>query len=170
MLEVYERLGTQSRADIDDVVVLTSDQRERGRLKLTSVTGQEVRVFLDRGKTLLVGELLKATNGQHVLVQGALEDVCMAHCRDWQTFARACYHLGNRHVKVQVGELWLRMKPDHVLEDMLLGLGLETQHQQAVFIAENGAYTGGGHAHLHAHVHSHTHSNNDPHHHPHSHS
>ncbi len=60
---------------------------------------------------------------------------------------RACYHLGNRHVKLQVGERWLRMQPDHVLEEMLELLGLTLTHQETVFVPESGAYSNGGHHH-----------------------
>jgi urease accessory protein len=64
-------------------------------------------------------------------------------------FARACYHLGNRHVKVQVGERWLRISPDHVLEQMLGQLGLRLEPEEAVFVPESGAYAGGSHGHHH---------------------
>lgn len=152
-LDVYERLGTRSTAPIDDVVILDADQRDKGRLKLVSVTGREVRVFLDRGKTLAIGELLRATNGEHVLVQGAMEDLLVAQCNDWRTFARACYHLGNRHVRIQVGELWIRLKPDHVLADMLEGLGMQLLTTKAVFEPEAGAYHGHAHSHSSGHAH-----------------
>jgi len=57
-------------------------------------------------------------------------------------FSRACYHLGNRHVKVEIGERWLRMLPDHVLENMLKLQGLTLQREIAVFQPEAGAYSG----------------------------
>ena len=147
MLEVFQRLGSHCHAEIDEVVVLDHEQRQRGRLKLRSENGVEVRVFLERGQPLLVGEYLKTTCGKHVQVQGASESVAHASCADWHTFARACYHLGNRHTKMQVGERWLRIKPDHVLEEMLVQLGLVVSHEEAVFIPESGAYSHGHHHH-----------------------
>lgn len=147
MLEVYERLGTHCHATVDSVVVLDHEQRDRGRLRLTSECGEEVRVFLDRGKPLLVGEFLKSTCGRHIKVEGATEAVAHASCDDWHTFARACYHLGNRHTKMEVGERWLRIKPDHVLEEMLVQLGLMVTHDEAVFVPESGAYSHGHHHH-----------------------
>ena len=147
MLEVYERLGTHCHEQVDSVVVLNHEQRDRGRLRLTSDNGEEVRVFLDRGKPLLVGEYLKTTCGRYVKVEGAEENVAHASCDDWHTFARACYHLGNRHTKMEVGELWLRIKPDHVLEEMLVQLGLVVSHEEAVFVPESGAYSNGHHHH-----------------------
>lgn len=150
MLEIYERLGTQCDAAVDAVVVLDHEQRDRGRLLLTSEGGEEVRVFLERGKPLQVGEYLKSQCGRHVKVEGAKETVAFASCDDWLTFSRACYHLGNRHTKMQVGVRWLRIKPDHVLEEMLAQLGLVISHEQSVFVPEPGAYSN-GHAHHASH-------------------
>ncbi|MBR9829979.1 MAG: urease accessory protein UreE [Oceanospirillales bacterium] len=149
MFEVHERLGTHCHAPVAAKVVLTHDQRDRGRLKLISDTGEEVRVFLERGKPLLVGEYLKAVCGRHLQVEGAKEPVLEARCDDWNTFARACYHLGNRHVRIEVGDRLLRIKPDHVLEEMLNLLGLETGQHEAVFMPESGAYAHGQHHHDH---------------------
>lgn len=147
MLEIYQRLGTEKPAVIDARVVLDHLQRDRGRLRAQSDKGQEVRIFLERGKPLQVGEILRSACGRHVLVEGALETVTTAHCDDWQRFSRACYHLGNRHVKVQMGERWLRIKPDHVLEEMLEGLGLRLSREESIFVPESGAYRHGHHHH-----------------------
>jgi len=149
MLEIYERLGTQANHPADTRVVLTHEQRDRGRLRVFSPDGEEVRIFLTRGSPLLVGETLRAQCGRYVLVEGAIEPVAAASCDDWTTFARACYHLGNRHVKVQVGERVLRILPDHVLEAMLQQLGLSVEHGKHVFVPESGAYSHGGHGHGH---------------------
>lgn len=147
MLEVYERLGDHCHGVVYTTVVLSQEQRDRGRLKLTGENGEEIRLFLERGKPLLVGEYLKSSCGKLIKVEGAVEPVTHAQCDDWHTFARACYHLGNRHVKLQVGERWLRMQPDHVLEEMLELLGLTLSHQEAIFVPESGAYSHGGHHH-----------------------
>lgn len=147
MLEVNERLGMHCHDEIAATVVLTHEQRDRGRLKLESKTGEEVRVFLERGKPLLVGEYLKTSCGKVVQIEGAVEEVAHASCEDWHTFARACYHLGNRHTKIEVGHRWLRIKPDHVLEDMLHQIGLIVSHEKAVFNPESGAYAHGHHHH-----------------------
>lgn len=150
MLEIYERLGTQGNYPADTRVILTHEQRDRGRLRVFSPEGEEIRIFLTRGSPLLVGETLRAQCGRYVLVEGAIEPVAAASCEDWPTFARACYHLGNRHVKVQVGERVLRILPDHVLEEMLQQLGLVIEHAMHVFVPESGAYShGSGHGHGH---------------------
>jgi len=147
MLEVHERMGMHCHDEVNATVVLTHEQRERGRLKLESKTGEEVRVFLERGKPLLVGEFLRTSCGQVVQVEGAVETVALASCEDWHTFSRACYHLGNRHTKIEVGERWLCIKPDHVLEDMLHQIGLTVTHEETVFKPESGAYAHGHHHH-----------------------
>lgn len=147
MLEVHERIGMHCHDPVSAVVVLTHEQRERGRLKLVSKEGEEVRVFLPRGQPLQVNEYLKTTCGKVVQIEGAVESVALASAEDWHTFARACYHLGNRHTKIEIGRRWLRIKPDHVLEDMLHRLGLIVTHEEAVFNTENGAYAHGHHHH-----------------------
>jgi len=160
MYEVYERLDHGHH--IAAGLVLDQDIRVKGRFKVMSEKGVEVRVFLERGKTLQIGEVLKTECGKEIEIQGAEEDVSRAQCDDWLTFSKACYHLGNRHVKVQVGDAthsavekpWLRIKPDYVLEEMLVLLGLTITPERAVFIPEDGAYAGGGsHSHSHGHAH-----------------
>jgi len=146
-LEIYQRLEHSYSYQIDDHIVLDHDVREKGRFKVESISGQEIRVFLERGKTLLVGECLKTECGKIIEVRGAEEEVIEATCDDWEMFSKACYHLGNRHVKIQMGERWLRMKSDYVLEEMLELLGLSVTKKRAVFIPESGAYAGGHHHH-----------------------
>lgn len=143
MLEIYERLGTHCHEPADTTVTLSHEQRDRGRLRLTCAAGEEVRVFLERGRPLQIGEYLRSSCGRLVQVTGAEEAVAEASCEDWHTFARACYHLGNRHTRIEVGERRLRIKPDHVLEQMLIQLGLFVSHKNAVFAPESGAYSHG---------------------------
>ena len=141
-VEVYERLN-HTHTPVDDYLILDHDIREKGRFKTISKKGTEVRVFLERGKTLGIGEYLKTECGKVIEVTGAEEDVTKASCADWEVFSKACYHLGNRHVKIQVGERWLRIKPDYVLEEMLNLLGLSVESETAVFLPESGAYSKG---------------------------
>ena len=147
MLEVQQRLGLHIKQTPDATLVLNHEQRERGRMLLTSTDNEEVRLFLTRGQPLLVGEYLQSSCKKLIQIQGAKESVAVGQCSDWQSFARACYHLGNRHVKVQVESLTLIIKPDHVLEEMLILQGLEISHQECVFIPESGAYQQTQHAH-----------------------
>jgi urease accessory protein len=149
--EVYQRLDHAHSTD--DTIVLEHETRVKGRFKIISEKGVEVRVFLERGKTLKVGEALKTECGKIITIVGAEEAVIEAYGEDWEAFSKACYHLGNRHVKIQVGERWLRMKSDYVLEDMLVLLGLHVSNTVAVFIPEEGAYAGSGHSHGGGHHH-----------------
>lgn len=168
MIEVYERhvaftpveqaetsvLSPMEARPSIRKLLLTHQQRSRGRLRLPQPDGVEVRLLLDRGEPLQLGEYLRGTAGELLLVTGAVEEVATALCEDWLAFSKACYHLGNRHVKIQIGERWLRIARDHVLEEMLLGLGLAVKHELAVFDPEGGAYAP-GHGHSHGHEHSH---------------
>lgn len=149
MVDIYKRVGQQADASPDMKVILTHSQRERGRMRVFSTDGHELCLFLKRGAPLEVGEYLRSECGRHILVEGAVEEVTVARCDDWATFVRACYHLGNRHVKVQIGDRCLRILPDHVLEDMLLQLGMKVEASMQVFIPESGAYSGGSHHHHH---------------------
>lgn len=146
MLEIYERLDIGGSGAADVRLVLDHEQRDKGRLRAMSAEGDEVRLFLERGKPLQIGEYLRSQCGRTVIVEGAVEPVVTALCDDWYLFSRACYHLGNRHVKMQIGARWLRIAPDHVLEELLQLLGLEVRRDRAVFIPESGAY---GHGHHH---------------------
>ena len=149
MLEVYELLANLEPGSDAEVLALDHLQREKGRFKTFLADGTEVRVFLERGNVLHLGQGLRSACGRRLVVAGATESVVLARTDDWSVFAGACYHLGNRHVRLQIGERWLRMTPDHVLEEMLVKLGLEVVHQEAVFEPESGAYSGAGHAHHH---------------------
>lgn len=142
MLEVFERLGIYNDISVDAWIMLSHGQRDKGRLKTQTSTGDEVHIFLDRGVPLMIGEVLRTSCGKHLGIEGAPETVVVASCDDWETFSRACYHLGNRHVKVEIGERWLRMLPDHVLEHMLKLQGLSLRHEIVVFQPEAGAYSG----------------------------
>ena len=145
-MDVYERLPAGSQS-ADDRVILSYEVRQKGRFKATTVEGKELRVFLDRGQNLVPGELLKTDCGKVVEIEAAQEPVMTATCDDWHTFARACYHLGNRHVKIEVGQKTLKIVPDYVLQEMLEQLGLTVTTVDDEFVPESGAYSKGHHHH-----------------------
>lgn len=160
MFDIHRRLNRPRTADIVDEIYLDHLQREKSRLRTQTLHGHEARIILDRGKPLRPGDILLSRCGQQLRVQGAKEPVITASCGDWAQFSRACYHLGNRHVRIQMGERWLRITPDHVLEALLRSFGLNICHENAVFNPEPGAYdnTGGErHTHTQGHHHSHEH-------------
>ena len=129
-------------------LVLPYDLRMRSRLRTQLASGEEVVLKTERGAVLRGGECLKAEDGRVVRVVAAPEKVLHVVCADAFELARAAYHLGNRHVAVEVGEGYLRIATDHVLGDMLRGLGAQIEERVAPFEPESGAYAG-GHEHYH---------------------
>ncbi|WP_298625392.1 urease accessory protein UreE [uncultured Zoogloea sp.] len=126
-------------------LTLNFDARTKSRLRTQLADGDEVGLFLPRGTILRGGDRLLAADGRIVEVVAAPEDLIEARCADAFALARAAYHLGNRHVAVQVGASWLRIQADHVLETMLTGLGAEVASLTAPFEPEAGAYAHGHH-------------------------
>lgn len=86
-----------------------------------------------------------------IQVKAALETVSTIYCKDMLQLARTCYHLGNRHVSLQITTDFIRYQHDHVLDDMVKGLGLEVHIEQAPFQPEAGAYHTAQHNHSHPH-------------------
>jgi urease accessory protein len=132
-------------------LVLPFNERSKSRLRATLDSGEEVGLFLERGSVLRDGDLLRAEDGRVIRVEAAPETVSTVRTDDGLLLARACYHLGNRHVALQIGAGWLRYCHDHVLDDMLRGFGLEVRVEQAAFEPEGGAYVASSHAHPHTH-------------------
>ena len=127
-------------------LVLPFDLRIRSRLRTRLASGEEAVLKTERGAILRGGECLKGEDGRVVRIVAAPEKVMHVNCPDQFELTRAAYHLGNRHVPVQIGDGFLRIAADHVLGDMLLGLGAKVQELDAPFEPESGAY-GGGHGH-----------------------
>ena len=130
-------------------VQLPYDQRKKSRFKAVANCGAEVGMILPRGHILRHGTLLKNETGEVAIVLAALEKVSTARTADPVQLAKAAYHLGNRHVPLQVGEGWVRYQHDHVLDDMVKGLGLQVEVEEQTFEPEDGAYSHGGHHHHH---------------------
>jgi len=161
MLEIKRRTVLPPGASLADHVALDHLQREKGRLKVSSRNGLELRIFLERGKPLQSGEVLQASSGEYIAVAFSEEPVMTAYASDWQAFSKACYHFGNRHTRLQIGERWLRFVPDPVLAELAARLGLRVEQHDAVFDPEPGAYSGhAGHSHHGEHSH-HEHSHKE---------
>jgi urease accessory protein len=133
-------------------LTLPFDLRQRSRQRARLDDGEEVGIVLAHGTRLCHGDVLRSREGACVLVRAAIEHVSCARSDDAVRFARACYHLGNRHVPVQVGAGWLRYKNDHVLDDMVRGLGLTVASELAPFEPDGGAYAGHTHGASNPHV------------------
>lgn len=144
MLMLIERC--EPVADPYGELVLPFDLRIRSRLRTRLASGEEAVLRTERGAILRGGECLKSDDGRVVRVSAAPEKVMHVTCADQFELTRAAYHLGNRHVPVEIGDGYLRIAADHVLRDMLLGLDAKVQELEAPFEPESGAY-GGGHGH-----------------------
>ncbi|HEX5125952.1 MAG TPA: urease accessory protein UreE [Rhodocyclaceae bacterium] len=141
---LIEHLYTGS-APASERLVLDFDARTKSRLRTQLESGEEVGLFLPRGTILRGGDKLQGNDARIVEIVSAPEELIEAHCTNPLDLTRAAYHLGNRHVAVQVGEQWLRIQADHVLETMLVGLNAEVRKLSAPFEPEAGAYAPGHH-------------------------
>ena len=141
-------------------VTLDWDTRQKSRFAARDSLGRELAVFLARGQVVRGGDLLVAEDGSLLRVVAADQPVLVVTAPDRPGAAseltRAAYHLGNRHVPVEVRPDHLKIEPDHVLADMLRQMHLLVTPADAPFEPEGGAY--GSHAHSHAHEHHDTHA------------
>ncbi|WP_137895327.1 urease accessory protein UreE [Ramlibacter sp. 2FC] len=152
-------------------VELDWDVRQKSRFSATDSTGRELGVFLPRGSVVRGGDVLVAEDGSLVRVLAAAQPVllitpCAEHGSPFD-LTRAAYHLGNRHVAIELQPDHLKIEPDHVLADMLRAMHLTVQETRAAFEPEGGAYGGHGghgHGHDHGHDHGHSHDHGDHHH------
>lgn len=144
MIEIRSRFPVRPNAAYDLKVAarlaLPFEQRQKSRQRATLDNGEEVALQLPRGEVLRGGDLLVASDGRVVEVVAQPEILMHVACDSTHELVRAAYHLGNRHVPVQVGEGWLRLASDHVLEEMLTGLGARLTSLLAPFEPEAGAY------------------------------
>lgn len=141
-------------------VTLDWDLRQKSRFETTDSLGRSVGVFLPRGTVVRGGDVLIAEDGSLIRVEAAPQSVlritaCTAHGSPFD-LTRAAYHLGNRHVPIELRPDYLQIEPDHVLADMLRAMHLIVNPVDAPFEPESGAYSShGAHAHAHAHDDSH---------------
>ena len=148
-------------------VELDWDVRQKSRFDATDSAGRQIGVFLPRGTVVRGGDVLVAEDGSLVKVIAAPQAVLkITHCSEHGSpydLIRAAYHLGNRHVPIELKPDHLKIEPDHVLADMLRAMHLIVNAVDEAFEPENGAYASGGHAHTgHDHGHTHQHHEHDP--------
>ncbi len=146
MIELRNKLGPGHPGPVDGQLRLPFELRQKTWMRAQLISGEEVALLLPRGEVLRGGERLLASDGRVIEVLAEDEDVIHATCESAEALTRAAYHLGNRHVAVQVGVGFLRIAADHVLEEMLRRLGAQLAPVRAPFEPEAGAY-GGGHSH-----------------------
>jgi urease accessory protein len=141
-------------------VELDWDVRQKSRFDCTDSAGRQLGVFLPRGTTVRGGDVLVAEDGSLVRVVAAPQTVlrithCSAHGTPYDLI-RAAYHLGNRHVQIELKPDHLKIEPDHVLADMLRAMHLIVNTVTEPFEPEAGAYAQGGHARTGSHDHAHS--------------
>ena len=145
LLKIYERVKSSDTEGAS--LTLPFETRQKYRFQASLDNGAKVGVMLPREGVLRGGDCLRTEDGQLVRVRAADEEVSVVEHQNPFQLMRACYHLGNRHVALQIGDGWIRYQRDHVLDDMLRGLGLEVNIEQAPFEPEPGAYGGSADGH-----------------------
>lgn len=152
-------------------IELDWDVRQKSRFDVTDSQGRTLGVFLPRGTAVRGGDVLVAEDGSLVRVIAAPQPVLViTHCTAHGTpfdLTRAAYHLGNRHVPIELKPDHLKIEPDHVLGAMLRSMHLIVREADEAFEPEGGAYgahaAGGGHGHDHDHGHGHSHDHGHSH-------
>lgn len=177
------------------ILTLPYDARCKSRLAAQLDDGEDVALLMPRGTVLAEGDILVADDGGLVRVVAANETLMRVTAVNAAQLMRAAYHLGNRHTPVELGDGYLQLEIDTVLQQMLQGIGMEVTHIEAPFQPEPGAYGGGhrhghdetfsedyalaqkvysehdhGHSHDHSHEHGHDHGHDHAHHHENAHS
>ena len=150
MRKAIERLehGTWLASDAIGTVTLAFDDRHRRRIRLIDDAGEPFLLDLAEAEHLHDGDGLRLGEGGIIQVQSAIEAVLDIECMDATHTARIAWHIGNRHIPLQVlANGNLRIRADHVLAEMLRGLGARVAELKAAFSPEPGAYasTGNGH-------------------------
>ena len=135
---------------------LPFERRQKARQRARLDNGEEVGLQLPRGITLRGGDVVRSAEGAgDVLIEAAAEPVSTVHAQEASALARVAYHLGNRHVWLEVGDSWVRYLADPVLDDMVRQMGYQVVGESAPFEPETGAYHGLPHEGETGHTHAH---------------
>ena len=141
-------------------VTLDWDTRQKSRFDSVDSQGRHIGIFVPRGNVVRGGDILVAEDGSLILVHAAQQALLevradLVHGSPFDLL-RAAYHLGNRHVQLELQQDRLLLEPDHVLADMLRQMHLLVSEVESAFEPESGAYAAGGHAASHDHGHAHS--------------
>ena len=155
-----------------DSLTLDYDNRHRRRIRLTTDAGADLLLDLPKAVAMAHGDGLRLEDGRWLSVKAAPEALVEVRSDDATRLVRIAWHIGNRHFPAQILDGAIRIRPDHVMEAMVAGLGGRMTRLDAPFQPEGGAYAGAGqaagHSHSHSH-HSHSHGNDHGHDHHHGH-
>ena len=144
-IECFDKIDHVHGQQWSDTISLNFSDRSRSRGKAATGNGSELAWFLERGESLHDGDALKDAEGRFFLVKAEAEPVSVVTADSVQLLMRVAFHLGNRHLSLQVLPDRLIFQPDHVLDDMVTGLGAQVTHDVVAFQPENGAYHEHGH-------------------------
>jgi urease accessory protein len=122
-------------------LTLDFDARHRRRIRLTADQGEDILLDLPKAVAMADGDGLQLDDGRWLKVQAAAEHIIEVRHKDPNQLARLAWHLGNRHLPAEIRDQVLRIRPDHVIEDMLHGFGADLVKVQAPFQPEGGAYS-----------------------------
>ncbi|MDI9636467.1 urease accessory protein UreE [Geitlerinema splendidum] len=149
-LTLIQRLPANPEAKVSFSLSLTARERSRSRYSFETPEGNAVLLRLPRGTVLADGDLLQATDGETLVrVVAKAEPVLHVTPQTPLDLLKAAYHLGNRHVPVEIHLTYLRLEPDPVLKGLLEQLGLEVSEEVFPFQPEAGAYSHNSHSHDH---------------------
>lgn len=144
MIRLITKIASETQATAS--VTLPLDLRIKTRQRVTLDSGEDAGIFLEKGAILRGGEKLQSEHGLVVEIIAADEQVSSVYVDDGLALAKAAYHLGNRHIPLQIEAGVLRYQHDHVLDEMVQGFGLGVTVELAPFEPEGGAYQSGAHA------------------------
>jgi urease accessory protein len=144
---IHRPAGHWPKEQSSGTLTLDFDARHRRRIRLTADQGEDVLLDLPKTVAMADGDGLQLEDGSWLEVRAAAETIVEVRHKDPHQLARLAWHLGNRHLPTEIRDEVLRIRPDHVIEDMLLGFGADLVKVQVPFQPEGGAYGGNGHHH-----------------------
>src|SRR5438132_9016182 len=144
---IHRPAGHWPKEQSSGALTLDFDARHRRRIRLTSDQGEDVLLDLPKAVAMADGDGLQLEDGRWLKVQAAAEPIVEVRHKDPNQLVRLAWHLGNRHLPTEIRNQVLRIRPDHVIEDMLHGFGADLVKTQARFQPEGGAYRDHGHRH-----------------------
>jgi urease accessory protein len=146
---IHRPAGHWPKENAVGTLTLDFDARHRRRIRLTADEGEDILLDLPKAIAMADGDGLQLEDGRWLMVQAATEHIVEIRHKDPNQLVRLAWHLGNRHLPTEIRDHALHIRPDHVIEQMLSGLGADLMNVQAAFQPEGGAY--GDHGHHHSH-------------------
>jgi urease accessory protein len=148
---IHRPAGHWPKEKAEGSLTLDFDARHRRRIRLITDQGEDVLLDLPKAVAMADGDALQLEDGRLLKVRAAAETVVEVRHKEPNQLMRLAWHLGNRHLPTEIRDQVLRIRPDHVIEEMLHRFGAELVKVQASFQPEGGAYSDDGHDHNHDH-------------------